>query len=94
MLNISLINHLFIFTSPLQNIAFEHTTCETIHTTNRTFQKVANMPLVIPGITGNSGDKTEEWTNKLVGKKLSEGSSDEVVRNIYYSSAGNHCLHE
>ncbi|KAI0163536.1 hypothetical protein BJ166DRAFT_295903 [Pestalotiopsis sp. NC0098] len=36
------------------------------------------MPLVIPGITGNSGDKTEEWTNKLVGKKLSEGSSDEV----------------
>lgn len=38
------------------------------------------MPLVVPGITGTSGDKTEEWTNKLVGKKLSEGSSDEVVR--------------
>lgn len=88
-------NHLFTFTSPLQHIAFEHTnTCETVHTTNRTFQEVANMPLVIPGITGNSGDKTEEWTNKLVGKKLSEGSSDEVVRISYCSSAGNHCLHE
>lgn len=37
------------------------------------------MPLVVPGITGNSGDKTEEWTNKLVGKKLSEDSTNEVV---------------
>jgi hypothetical protein len=37
------------------------------------------MPLVVPGITGTSGDKTEEWTNKLVGKKLSDGSSSETV---------------
>jgi hypothetical protein len=37
------------------------------------------MPLVVPGITSNSGDKTEEWTNKLVGKKLSEDQNNETV---------------
>ncbi|EON97501.1 putative pua rna binding domain-containing protein [Phaeoacremonium minimum UCRPA7] len=36
------------------------------------------MPLVVPGITSNNGDKTEEWTNKLVGKTLSEDSSSET----------------
>ncbi|KAH6718907.1 hypothetical protein BKA61DRAFT_596400 [Leptodontidium sp. MPI-SDFR-AT-0119] len=34
-----------------------------------------NMPLVVPGITsGGAQSKTEEWTNKLVGKKIGEGS--------------------
>ena len=37
------------------------------------------MPLVVPGITSNSGDKTEEWTNKLIGKKISEEPSNEIV---------------
>lgn len=37
------------------------------------------MPLVVPGITSNSGDKTEEWTNKLVGKKVSDDAHSEVV---------------
>lgn len=39
------------------------------------------MPLVVPGITSNgSGDKTEEWMNKLVGKKISESEpSNETV---------------
>ncbi|KAL2066839.1 hypothetical protein VTL71DRAFT_1263 [Oculimacula yallundae] len=33
------------------------------------------MPLVVPGITsGGSQSKTEEWTNKLVGKKIGETS--------------------
>ncbi|KAK6067341.1 Translation machinery-associated protein 20 [Seiridium cupressi] len=36
------------------------------------------MPLVVPGITGTSGNQAEEWTNKLVGKKLSEESSNET----------------
>ncbi|KAK9780977.1 hypothetical protein SCAR479_02163 [Seiridium cardinale] len=36
------------------------------------------MPLVVPGITGTSGNQGEEWTNKLVGKKLSEESSNET----------------
>lgn len=44
-----------------------------------TNQKV-NMPLVVPGInSGGEQSKTEEWTNKLVGKKLGEGS-DSTVR--------------
>ncbi|KAF4422190.1 pua rna binding domain-containing [Fusarium acutatum] len=38
------------------------------------------MPLVVPGINSTSGDKAEEWQNKLVGKKLSdEESSTETV---------------
>lgn len=39
------------------------------------------MPLVVPGVTTQqSGDKTEEWMNKLVGKKLSEQDvSNEIV---------------
>ncbi|KAF7550824.1 hypothetical protein G7046_g7897 [Stylonectria norvegica] len=37
------------------------------------------MPLVVPGINSTSGDKTEEWTNKLVGKKLSDEDSNETV---------------
>ena len=38
------------------------------------------MPLVVPGInSGGGASKTDEWTNKLVGKRLGDGSSDEVV---------------
>ena len=38
------------------------------------------MPLVVPGInSGGDASKTEEWQNKLVGKKLGDGASDEVV---------------
>jgi hypothetical protein len=36
------------------------------------------MPLVVPGINSNMGDKSE-WVNKLMGKKISEGGSDELV---------------
>ncbi|CZR61923.1 uncharacterized protein PAC_11820 [Phialocephala subalpina] len=35
------------------------------------------MPLVAPGInSGGDSSKTEEWMNKLVGKKLTDGASD------------------
>ncbi|KAM0257321.1 hypothetical protein ACHAQJ_004408 [Trichoderma viride] len=37
------------------------------------------MPLVVPGIMTNSDDKTEEWTNKLVGKTFSESESNETM---------------
>lgn len=38
------------------------------------------MPLVVPGImTNNPADKTEQWSNKLVGKKLSDDTSNETV---------------
>jgi len=41
------------------------------------------MPLVVPGLMGNSGgNKTDEWTNKLVGKKLSEQDSNETVSSL------------
>ncbi|KAL2832082.1 peptidase inhibitor I78 family-domain-containing protein [Aspergillus cavernicola] len=33
------------------------------------------MPLVVPGINNTSGSK-DEWLNKLVGKKISDYSSD------------------
>ncbi|RFU32171.1 hypothetical protein B7463_g4180, partial [Scytalidium lignicola] len=33
------------------------------------------MPLIVPGINSKGGDaKTDEWRNKLVGKKLGESS--------------------
>ena len=36
------------------------------------------MPLVVPGLTSNSKDKNEEWSHKLMGKKLGD-ATDEVV---------------
>ena len=48
---------------------------------NKTFlsNQTLKMPLIVPGInSGDSASKTEEWQNKLVGKKLGEGS-DEIV---------------
>ncbi|TDZ22340.1 Uncharacterized protein C8034_v000524 [Colletotrichum sidae] len=38
------------------------------------------MPLVVPGINNNApDDRTAEWTNKLVGKKLHEEESNETT---------------
>ncbi|KAI9376765.1 peptidase inhibitor I78 family-domain-containing protein [Aspergillus egyptiacus] len=34
------------------------------------------MPLVVPGINNTSGGSTDEWLNKLMGKKLSDSASD------------------
>ncbi|KAK3070429.1 hypothetical protein LTR53_010471 [Teratosphaeriaceae sp. CCFEE 6253] len=36
------------------------------------------MPLVIPGLSSNSGadGKTNDWMNKLTGKKLGESSNE------------------
>lgn len=45
-----------------------------------TTKQTLKMPLVVPGInSGGDSSKTEEWTNKLVGKKIGDGASDEVV---------------
>lgn len=35
------------------------------------------MPLVVPGLT-STGNKTDEWTNHLVGKKIGD-TSDHIV---------------
>lgn len=37
------------------------------------------MPLVVPGVTTESSNKTDQWMQKLVGKTLSDDKSDEVV---------------
>ncbi|KAL1586924.1 hypothetical protein WHR41_04170 [Cladosporium halotolerans] len=35
------------------------------------------MPLVVPGLTSNSGDdKTSGWMNQLMGKKLGDSSNE------------------
>jgi hypothetical protein len=51
-----------------------------IHTQYKTFntKQNFNMPLVDPVTNSAGGDKTTEWQNKLVGKKIGE-SSDAVV---------------
>ncbi|RDA87458.1 hypothetical protein CP532_2785 [Ophiocordyceps camponoti-leonardi (nom. inval.)] len=36
------------------------------------------MPLVVPGVTSVAANSTEEWQNKLVGKKLSETETNET----------------
>lgn len=37
------------------------------------------MPLVVPGVQSQGGDQIDQWTNKLMGKKLGD-NHDEVVR--------------
>jgi len=34
------------------------------------------MPLVVPGINSGGNDPKSEWINKLVGKKLTDSTSD------------------
>ena len=41
------------------------------------------MPLVVPDVTTNSADKTEQWMRKLVGKKLGDEGSSETVRFFF-----------
>lgn len=47
-----------------------------MQTINNKNQK--KMPLVVPGMQSKDGDKTSDWMNKLMGKKIGE-SSDEVT---------------
>ncbi|KAI7787538.1 pua rna binding domain-containing protein [Diaporthe eres] len=37
------------------------------------------MPLVVPGVTNQSDNKTDEWSNKLVGKKITEDETSNEV---------------
>jgi hypothetical protein len=47
------------------------------------------MPLIDPVTTNVGGDKTQEWQNKLVGKKLGD-AHDEVVSTALL--VGSSCL--
>lgn len=53
-----------------------------------TSQTHLKMPLVVPGITSSGGEqsKTDEWTNKLVGKKIGESSDSTVSFPVSYRS--------
>lgn len=42
---------------------------------HRSYSLIITMPLVVPGVNSSMGDKSE-WVNKLIGKKLSETTSD------------------
>lgn len=74
---------MFIFYNPSPSIyttyKAKHIKLSRTKTQTKLDQTTLNMPLVVPGITSNSGDKTEEWTNKLVGKKVSDDAHSEVV---------------
>lgn len=49
------------------------------------------MPLVVPGVTAQSDDKTTEWSNKLVGKKITDDeTSNEVVSDASSQTARVH----
>lgn len=48
---------------------------------------IPNMPLIDPVTTSGGGDKTQEWQNKLVGKKLGD-ASNEIVSYPYHSEPG------
>jgi hypothetical protein len=78
-------NTLYAFTSFMNNVRFLNPSnlLKSHRQQIKSFTTKSNlkMPLVVPGInSGGAASKTDEWTNKLVGKKLGEGSSDEVVR--------------
>lgn len=48
-----------------------------------------NMPLVVPGVTNQSDNQTELWSNKLVGKKITDDeASNEVVSHFNAHAAG------
>lgn len=48
------------------------------------------MPLVVPGLMTASDTRNpqEDWTNKLVGKKITDGASDEMVRIFTLDRSG------
>lgn len=45
------------------------------------------MPLVVPGIMAN-GDKNQDWSNKLVGKKIGDAHDEIVSSFIFILSLG------
>jgi hypothetical protein len=49
------------------------------------------MPLVVPGINSAMGDKSE-WKSKLMGKKISDTGSNEIVSdmNIKHEASFSH----
>jgi hypothetical protein len=80
-------NPTFIFTyllshctnSPVLSHLFQNNPSHKIHETS------PNMPLVVPGLTSNSGDneQTNKWMNELVGKKIGDSSNETVSYYLF-----------
>ncbi|KAK1585674.1 uncharacterized protein LY79DRAFT_558059 [Colletotrichum navitas] len=67
-------------TTPRHTLASNNPSNKHTNPSPITTAQTVTMPLVVPGINNeSSGDKTEEWTNKLVGKKLHEEESNETT---------------
>lgn len=44
------------------------------------------MPLVVPGIQSKDGNSQDDWTSKLMGKKLGEQHDEIVCSHLLYPS--------
>jgi hypothetical protein len=54
-------------------------TCTTPHAST-------TMPLVVPGLMSKGGDsKTNDWMDKLMGKKIGESSDEMVSSNTKFT---------
>jgi hypothetical protein len=53
------------------------------------------MPLVVPGLTSNSGEneKTNNWMNQLMGKKIGDTSNETVSSLRPFAGRKNRQLH-
>lgn len=55
-----------------------------VHRSSAHVPRKPTMPLVVPGLMSSSGsnnnNQQEDWMNKLVGKKLTDSTSDTTVR--------------
>ncbi|KAL5389371.1 hypothetical protein PMIN06_000376 [Paraphaeosphaeria minitans] len=73
---------LFTLTSRYLRPQTTHSTTNPLQRTliTRTFASKPrhNMPLVVPGIQSQGGEQIDEWTNKLMGKKIGD-NHDEVT---------------
>ncbi|KJX96398.1 hypothetical protein TI39_contig633g00008 [Zymoseptoria brevis] len=49
-------------------------TLDRTHTRPKT--TTTNMPLVVPGLQSKDGDKSSNWMEKLVGKKIGDSSNE------------------
>ena len=46
------------------------------------------MPLVVPGVMTSGGNQHDSWMSKLVGKKITDSTTDETVRLLIRLKSG------
>lgn len=68
----------------IQNLAFVRRFQQLFINSRSAFSASTIMPLVVPGINSTMGDnKTAEWQQKLLGKKIGETSDEVVCFEVY-----------